>query len=58
MLWCIQVAPSNENGLKLRVYGEKGGQVDKNITVDNSVKGVSFFEACVLRLGGMERESR
>lgn len=25
MLWCSQVAPGNENGLRLRVYGEKGG---------------------------------
>jgi len=25
MLWCSQVAPGNENGLKLRVYGDKGG---------------------------------
>lgn len=25
MLWSSQVAPGNENGLKLRVYGEKGG---------------------------------
>ena len=25
MLWTSQVAPGNENGLKLRVYGEKGG---------------------------------
>lgn len=25
MLWCSQVAPGNENSLKLRVYGEKGG---------------------------------
>ncbi|MGQ7843539.1 Gfo/Idh/MocA family protein [Granulosicoccus sp. 3-233] len=25
MLWCSQVAPGNENGLKLRVYGSKGG---------------------------------
>ncbi len=25
MLWCSQVAPGNENGLKLRVYGETGG---------------------------------
>lgn len=25
MLWASQVAPGNENGLKLRVYGEKGG---------------------------------
>ena len=24
MLWCSQVAPGNENGLRLRVYGEKG----------------------------------
>ncbi|MFT5065339.1 MAG: putative dehydrogenase [Reinekea sp.] len=24
-LWCSQVAPGNENGLRLRVYGEKGG---------------------------------
>jgi predicted dehydrogenase len=24
-LWCSQVAPGNENGLKLRVYGTKGG---------------------------------
>jgi len=25
MLWCSQVAPGNENGLQLRVYGENGG---------------------------------
>lgn len=25
MLWCSQVAPGCENGLRLRVYGEKGG---------------------------------
>lgn len=25
MLWCSQVAPGNENGLQLRVYGSKGG---------------------------------
>jgi predicted dehydrogenase len=25
MLWSSQVAPGNDNGLKLRVYGEKGG---------------------------------
>lgn len=25
MLWCSQVAPGNENGLKLRIYGTKGG---------------------------------
>ncbi|PVB60569.1 Gfo/Idh/MocA family oxidoreductase [Labrenzia sp. 011] len=25
MLWCSQVAPGNENSLKIRIYGEKGG---------------------------------
>jgi predicted dehydrogenase len=25
MLWCSQVAPGNENNLKLRVYGDKAG---------------------------------
>ena len=25
MLWCSQVAPGNENGLRLRVFGEQGG---------------------------------
>ena len=25
MLWCSQVAPGNENTLKLRIYGENGG---------------------------------
>jgi len=25
MLWCSQVAPGNENALRVRVYGEKGG---------------------------------
>lgn len=25
MLWCSQVAPGNENGLRLRIYGEKAG---------------------------------
>ncbi|MGG9998910.1 Gfo/Idh/MocA family protein [Pseudovibrio ascidiaceicola] len=34
MLWASQVAPGNENGLRLRVYGDKGGvewvQADPN----------------------------
>jgi predicted dehydrogenase len=34
MIWASQVAPGNENGLKLRIYGEKGGlewtQADPN----------------------------
>ncbi|HEY0235786.1 MAG TPA: Gfo/Idh/MocA family oxidoreductase, partial [Afipia sp.] len=34
MLWCSQVAPGNENGLKVRIYGTKGGlewlQMDPN----------------------------
>lgn len=34
MLWCSQVAPGHENGLKIRVYGTKGGiewvQADPN----------------------------
>ena len=34
MLWCSQVAPGQENGLRLRVYGERGGlewvQADPN----------------------------
>ncbi len=34
MIWCSQVAPGNENGLKVRVYGAKGGlewtQADPN----------------------------
>jgi predicted dehydrogenase len=25
MLWCSQVAPGNENALRIRVYGDKGG---------------------------------
>ncbi|MDA8584808.1 Gfo/Idh/MocA family oxidoreductase [Rhodobacteraceae bacterium] len=25
ILWCSQVAPGNENGLRLRIYGTKGG---------------------------------
>ena len=25
MLWCSQVAPGNENGLRLRIYGTKAG---------------------------------
>ncbi len=25
MLWCSQVAPGNENALRIRVYGSKGG---------------------------------
>ena len=25
MLWCSQVAPGNENGLRLRIYGDMGG---------------------------------
>ncbi len=34
LLWCSQVAPGHENGLKVRVYGSKGGlewvQADPN----------------------------
>ena len=34
MIWASQVAPGNENGLKIRVYGTKGGlewtQADPN----------------------------
>lgn len=34
MLWCSQVAPGHENGLKIRIYGAKGGlewvQADPN----------------------------
>ena len=37
MLWASQVAPGHENGLKLRVYGTKGGlewtQTDPNYSV-------------------------
>ena len=25
MLWCSQIAPGNENALRLRIYGDKGG---------------------------------
>ncbi len=25
MIWASQVAPGNENGLKIRIYGTKGG---------------------------------
>ena len=25
MLWCSQVAPGNENALRIRIYGETGG---------------------------------
>ncbi len=34
MLWCSQVAPGNENALRIRIYGETGGlewaQEDRN----------------------------
>lgn len=34
MLWCSQIAPGHENGLRIRVYGDKGGiewvQADPN----------------------------
>lgn len=34
MLWCSQIAPGHENGLRLRVYGDRGGiewvQADPN----------------------------
>jgi predicted dehydrogenase len=29
MLWCSQVAPGNENALRLRVYGEKAGSTGR-----------------------------
>lgn len=25
MLWCSQVAPGHENGLRIRIYGDRGG---------------------------------
>ena len=42
MLWASQVAPGNENGLQLRVYGEKGGlewaQEDPNYLLVRAVR--------------------
>ncbi len=42
MLWCSQVAPGHENGLKIRVYGTKGGfewtQADPNYLVVHAVR--------------------
>ena len=42
MLWASQVAPGNENALKLRVYGEKGGleweQEDPNYSVVHTLR--------------------
>ena len=37
MLWASQVAPGNENGLRLRVYGEKGG-LEWNQEVPNQLR--------------------
>jgi predicted dehydrogenase len=44
MLWSSQVAPGNENALRLRVFGEKGGldwaQEQPNVLVHTPLGGV------------------
>ncbi len=44
MLWSSQVAPGNENGLKLRVYGEKGG-LEWHQEQPNTLRHAPFGEA-------------
>ena len=45
MLWSSQVAPGNENALRIRIYGEKGGlvwdQENPNILFWSPLEGVS-----------------
>ena len=44
MLWSSQVAPGNENALRIRIYGEKGGlvwdQENPNVLFWNTLEGV------------------
>ncbi len=52
MLWSSQVAPGNENALRLRVYGEKGG-LDWSQEQPNHLLFSPFNEPpCLLRRGG------
>lgn len=43
MLWCSQVAPGNENGLRLRVYGAKGG-IEWEQETPNVMRHTAFGE--------------
>ncbi|WP_417695236.1 Gfo/Idh/MocA family protein [Roseibium sp.] len=52
LLWCSQVAPGNENNLKLRVYGEKGG-LEWHQENPNSLSFTPFGEAArIITRGG------
>ncbi len=52
MLWASQVAPGNENGLRLRVYGSKGG-LEWQQEQPNALQFSRFGEApVVIRRGG------
>ena len=51
-LWCSQVAPGNENGLRLRVYGSKGG-LDWSQEQPNTLTFTRFGEPPrLIRRGG------
>ena len=56
MLWCSQVAVGKENGLKLRVYGTKGGlewaQEDPNYLTGRSSASRA---SCMTRIGRRRR---
>lgn len=45
VLWCSQVAPGNENSLKFRVYGEKGG-LSWQQEHPNSLEFTPFGQPC------------
>ncbi len=51
-LWCSQVAPGHENGLRLRVYGESGG-LEWVQEQPNQLRYAAFAKpACVITRGG------
>ena len=58
MLWCSQVAPGNENGLKIRLYGEKGG-LEWHQEHPNHLYFTPFGQSCriITRAGAEMRQT-
>ena len=56
MLWCSQVAPGHENGLRLRVYGDKGS-LDWTQAEPNAMRHTRHGEATRILTRGMAGSS-
>ena len=54
MLWSSQVAPGNENALKIRIYGDKGGFLNGNKKIQIIYELISLEKQKIIRRAGNE----